>query len=113
MARVSGMKRRVVITGAEDIVTDGASTLLVANGAPLMGRVVGTGCMAASVIGTFAAVEHDHVAAAAAGLACYEIAAELAIRESKGPGTFKVALLDAAASLDAATVRARQRVRRA
>ena len=103
----------VVITGVEDIVTDGASTLLVANGEPLMGRVVGTGCMAASVIGTFVAVEHDHVAAAAAGLACYEIAAELAVRESKGPGTFKAALLDAVASLDAAIVRARQRVRRA
>jgi hydroxyethylthiazole kinase len=103
----------VVITGKEDIVTDGTATLLVANGDPLMSRVVGTGCMAASVIGTFAAVDRDHVAAAAGGLACYEIAAELAARESRGPGSFLVALLDAVASLDAATVVARQRVRAA
>ena len=113
IAKELAARRRctIVITGAEDIVTNGVSTLLVANGAPLMGRVVGTGCMAASVIGTFVAVEHDHVTAAAAGLACYEIAAELAVRESKGPGTFKAALLDAVATLDEAAVRARQRVR--
>jgi hydroxyethylthiazole kinase len=103
----------VVITGAEDIVTDGARTLLVANGDALMGRVVGTGCMAASVIGAFVAVERDHVVAAAGGLACYEIAGELAARESRGPGSFKVALLDAVAGLDAATARARQRVKQA
>jgi hydroxyethylthiazole kinase len=104
-------KCAVVITGEEDIVTDGHDTLLVANGDPLMGRVVGTGCMAASVIGTFVAVGRDRVVAAAAGLACYGIAGELAARVSKGPGSFQVALLDAVATLDAATVVARQRVR--
>jgi hydroxyethylthiazole kinase len=117
VAIAKGLARRrrctVVITGAEDVVTDGATTLRVANGDPIMSRVVGTGCMAASVIGTFVAVDPDRVAAAAGGLACYEIAAELAARESKGPGSFKAALLDAVASLDAAVVGARQRVRSA
>jgi hydroxyethylthiazole kinase len=103
----------VAVTGQEDIVTDGARTLLVANGDPILARVVGTGCMAASVIGTFAAVERDRVAAAAAGLACYEIAGEVAARESRGPGTFMPALLDAVYGLDEATVDARQRVRAA
>jgi hydroxyethylthiazole kinase len=100
----------VVITGAEDVVSDGEATLLVQNGHPLMGRVVGTGCMAASVIGTFAAVGSDRTRAAAAGLACYEIAAEQAARACGGPGTFKEALFDAVARLDAPTVEALQRV---
>jgi hydroxyethylthiazole kinase len=100
----------VVITGAEDVVSDGEATLLVQNGHPLMGRVVGTGCMAASVIGTFAAVGSDRAQAAAAGLACYEIAAEQAARACGGPGTFKEALFDAVARLDAPTVEALQRV---
>ena len=37
----------VVVSGATDIVTDGKSVLLVENGHPLMGRISGTGCMAA------------------------------------------------------------------
>ena len=50
-----------------------------------MSHVVGTGCMAASVIGTFVGASPDDVtSAAAAGLCCYEIAAELAVKEVPG-----------------------------
>lgn len=100
----------VAVTGAVDVVTDGATTLLVRNGHPMMARVVGTGCMAASVIGTFAAACREPVRAAAAGLACYGIAAEVAARASSGPGSFRAALLDAAAGLEPATVDELQRV---
>jgi hydroxyethylthiazole kinase len=61
----------------------------------MMTHVVGTGCMAASVIGTFAgASPADPVAAAAAGLSCYGIAGELAARGCSGPGSFKERLHD-------------------
>ena len=43
----------VVVTGAEDIVADAKRIYLVRNGHPLMAHVVGTGCMATSVIGVF------------------------------------------------------------
>ena len=46
----------VVVSGATDIVTDGSRILLVENGHPMMGSISGTGCMAASVTGAFAAV---------------------------------------------------------
>lgn len=82
-------KAIVVITGKEDIVSDGKKTFIVKNGHPMMGSIVGTGCMAASVIGAFAAVEKDYALAAASGLSCYEIAGELAANKSKGPGSFK------------------------
>ena len=108
LARARG--NTVVITGKEDIVTDGETTLRIRNGHEMMSRVVGTGCMAASVIGTFVAVEPNRVEAAAAGLVSYEVAAELAARSARGPGSFKEALFDAVAGLRAATVVEMQRV---
>jgi hydroxyethylthiazole kinase len=63
----------VVITGPEDLVVDGSRRFVVKNGHPLMSRVVGTGCMAASVIGTFAAVEPDWPGCGC-GLICFNVA---------------------------------------
>jgi hydroxyethylthiazole kinase len=94
----------VVITGKEDIVADEKRMVMVKNGHSMMANIVGTGCMAASVIGTFAAVERDHVAASAAGLVCYEIAAELAAAKAEGPGSFKEKLFDFVYNLDGGTV---------
>jgi hydroxyethylthiazole kinase len=82
----------------------------VKNGHQLMAHVVGTGCMATSVIAAFAAVERNLAAAAAAGLACYEIAAEIAAVNAKGPGSFKEQLFDAAFNLDAKTADSRQKI---
>ena len=48
--------------------------------------------------------------AAAAGLACYEIAAELAAEECGGPGTFNACLFDRIHRLTAGAVTARQKV---
>ncbi len=95
----------VVITGETDVVTDAETVLLVRNGCEMMSRVVGTGCMAASVIGAFAAVCGNPVSrgrvaeAAAAALACYGLCAEIAARSAQGPGTFKERLFDAAYAL--------------
>ena len=90
-----GWSCTVVVTGKEDIVADAGRALLVKNGHPMMANIVGTGCMAASVIGTFAAVEEDRLAASAAGLVCYEVAAELA------PGAYQLQarLLDSAGAV--------------
>ena len=85
----------VVVTGKEDIVTDGSITYRIRNGVDMMTHVVGTGCMAASVIGTFAgASPEDITSAAAAGLCCYGVASELAAGKSSGPVSFKHSLLD-------------------
>jgi hydroxyethylthiazole kinase len=100
----------VVVTGPVDVVADATGVTLVKNGDPMMARVVGTGCMAASVIGAFVAVEPDHRRAAAAGLACYEVAAELAVPKSSGPASFKQALVDCLYQLDRPTVERLQRI---
>ncbi|MFC1508080.1 hydroxyethylthiazole kinase [Candidatus Omnitrophota bacterium] len=96
LARYLAEKRdaTVVITGKEDIVAGKDRHFVVKNGCDMMAHVVGTGCMASSVIGAFSAVEKDLPKAATAGLVCYEIAAELACKDSSGPGTFKESLFD-------------------
>ncbi|MEI6631044.1 MAG: hydroxyethylthiazole kinase [bacterium] len=100
----------VVITGKTDIIADKNKIYLVKNGHPMMANVVGTGCMASSVIGAFAAVEPDLALACAAGLSCFEIAAELAARNTKGPGAFKEKIFDCLFSLDKKTIDKRQKI---
>jgi hydroxyethylthiazole kinase len=104
------LKATVVITGKVDITTDGRQTHLVKNGHPLMTHVVGTGCMATSVIGAFAAVEADLSLASACALACYGIAAELAADKATGPASFKERLFDCLYNLDRETVDRMQRI---
>ncbi len=101
----------VVITGKDDIITDGKQTYFVGNGHEMMTHVVGTGCMAASVIGAFAAVERNLSLAAASALVCYGVAAEIAAAKSAGPASFKENLFDALYQLDRATVERLQRLK--
>lgn len=97
----------VAATAEVDVVTDGARLVRLAHGHPWLRQVTGSGCMATACIGAFAAVEPDALAAAVAGLACFEIAAEHAARIAAGPGSFRVALFDALAALDPGAVAAR------
>lgn len=103
-------KNTVVVTGKEDIVTDNKKTYIIKNGHPMMTHIVGTGCMATSVIGTFGAVEKDLAFASASALVCFEIAAECAVKLSKGPGTFKEKMFDCAYKLDKKTIDRMQKV---
>jgi hydroxyethylthiazole kinase len=90
----------VVITGAEDIITNGTDVYLCKNGHDMMGSIVGTGCMVASVIGAFAGVEKDYAKAASAALVTFGIAGELASRNSSGPGSYKEHFYDEIYNLD-------------
>jgi hydroxyethylthiazole kinase len=67
--------------------------------------------MATSVIGTFVGATPEQLPeAAAAGLACFEIAAEQAVKKSDGPSSFRQQLLDSVFKLDERQVRALQQV---
>jgi hydroxyethylthiazole kinase len=96
VARAMAMARETVvaITGQRDIIADGARVLGVDNGHRWLTTLTGTGCMATTAIAAFAAVEHDHLLAAAYGLAAYGLAAELAAAQARGPASFKVAFFD-------------------
>ncbi|PEQ94180.1 hydroxyethylthiazole kinase [Bacillus sp. AFS006103] len=86
----------VVITGKEDVVSDGETTYLVRNGHPLMTKVTGMGCLLTSVIGAFAGVEKDLLQASVSALTFYEIAAEKAAAQTAGmgPGSFQIEFLN-------------------
>ena len=109
-ALAQARRATVVITGETDIVADATRLYLVRNGHPLMGHVVGTGCMATSVIGAFAAVSPDLAKAAAAALVTFGVAAECTAPLSQGPATFKEKLFDCLYNLDEATIKRLMRV---
>lgn len=85
----------VVITAKRDILSDGRRVLGVDNGHTLLQTITGSGCMVTAVVAAFCAVERDFLAAAAAGLAYYGLAAEKAGDRARGPGSFRSGLLDA------------------
>jgi hydroxyethylthiazole kinase len=100
----------VAITGKRDLISDGKRAMAVENGDAMLKTITGTGCMATTAIAAFAAVEEDRLLAAAAGLACFGLAAELAAVGAKGPGSFKAALFDSLHNLTAEQVTAGARV---
>ena len=112
-SKVAAARRAVaVITGKVDIVADAGGVYRIANGHEMMASVVGTGCMAASVIGCFAAVSDDYAAAAASALSVYGIAGELAASKATGLVDFKNRFFDAASSLTRSDVESRVKVSR-
>jgi hydroxyethylthiazole kinase len=103
----------VAVTGAVDAVSDGTTTLCIANGHPLLATVTGTGCIASAITGCFAAVnERTPLSAAVEALVALGVAGEDAATQSRGPGSFHVALYDALHSLSPDTIDARARVTR-
>ncbi|WIY61705.1 hydroxyethylthiazole kinase [Bacillus arachidis] len=93
----------VVVTGKEDVVTDGERTVIVRNGHPILTKVTGTGCLLTSVMGAFVAVEKDYVKAAVAALTFYGVAAEIAASKTveQGPGSFQIEFLNQLANVTA------------
>jgi hydroxyethylthiazole kinase len=96
------------VTGATDHVSDGETSIAISNGHPLMASITGTGCMSTAITGCFLAVD-EPLAAAAHALIAFGVAGEHAAVEAKGPGSFHVALYDALAALDPATLDGRAR----
>jgi len=103
----------VAMTGPVDFVSDGKRTLRIDNGHPLMGRFSGSGCMAASVVGAFAAVSKDHLHTTAAGLAAFAVAGEKAAVRYTTPNGVRQAIFDELFNLTPAELAERARVRKA
>jgi hydroxyethylthiazole kinase len=112
VAKELAQKRKctVVITGKNDIVANENKLYVIKNGHPMMTNIVGTGCMATSVIGAFAAIEKELALASASALVCFEIAAECAVKSAKGPGSFKEKIFDCLYNLDRKTIDRMQRI---
>ncbi|MBP3951582.1 hydroxyethylthiazole kinase [Bacillus suaedae] len=101
------LQTTIVITGKEDVITDGDTTYIVQNGHPILTKVTGTGCLLSSVVGAFAAIEKDLVMASLSALVSYEVAAEIAARKSEveGPGSFQIEFLNQLSKVSSEDVR--------
>lgn len=104
----------VVITGKEDIISDGTTTYVVHNGHELLTRVTGAGCLLSSIVGAFAAVTDELVEASVAAVCVYGVAAEKAARltAKQGPGSFQMELLNQLYQMSATDVENQGRVKR-
>ena len=99
------------VTGPVDHVSDGVTVAAIANGHPLLASITGTGCMSSAVTGCFLAAAETPFDGAVEALVAFGVAGEDAAHVAAGPGSFHVALYDALAALDPATLSERARVR--
>jgi len=72
------------VTGRADVVSDGKRTLIVETGDPMMGRVVGTGCVGSSTVGCFASTGPDLLEKTALALGAFGLAGEKAAKLAAG-----------------------------
>ena len=90
----------VAVSGAIDVITDGAQTILVRNGCKTMARITGSGCMLTTLIGAFCGANKDaafhatSLAIAVMGIAG-EFAEEKRLKNKTGNATYRNDLIDA------------------
>lgn len=89
----------IIVSGKKDIITDGTHCIQILNGNKMMSRVSGTGCMASSVCAAFSTVSNNIFETCVSAMAYFGIAGEKAATKSNGPGSFKTAFFDEAASI--------------
>lgn len=95
----------VVITGAIDIITNGEKTYIIRNGHENMGKITGTGCMLAGVIGGFIGANPENIldstatAVAAMGLSG-ELANKKSIEKGLGTGSLRTYIIDYMSNLN-------------
>lgn len=84
----------VIATGKTDTITDGHRLAYCENGAAMLPNITGTGCLLTAVVGAFSSISEDTFDASVQAVCSYGVAAELAMEQAKGPGTFLPAFLD-------------------
>lgn len=84
----------VLMTGETDYIFSDTVEVATKNGTPLLGRITGAGCALGALTAAFAGLGGSPLWAAVAASSVFSVAGELAVRESAGPGTLAVRLLD-------------------
>lgn len=99
----------VCVSGETDVVTDGRVFRTLAGGHPMMTRVTGMGCAATALVGAFAGVNPDALAATVHAIAVMAAAGALAADGAAGPGSLQLRFLDALYTLREADLAANVR----
>jgi hydroxyethylthiazole kinase len=95
----------VAVTGAIDIISNGAKSYAVRNGHPAMGKISGTGCMLTSVIGAYCGANKNNIIDAAAAAVCAmglcgELAYKKMIKNDDGTSLLRSYLIDYMSKID-------------
>lgn len=104
----------IAVSGALDLICDGARTAVVRNGCPTMARITGSGCMLTTLIGAFCGASPEEpfeavCAAMGAMGVCGELAEERRLANSTGNATFRTDLIDALFNLTECCLKERVR----
>ena len=84
----------VCISGETDIILGKDQKLSLKNGNALMAKVTGLGCSASAITAAFAAIIEDKFEATSAAMALMGVCGEIAAKNSAGPGSLQLNLLD-------------------
>lgn len=90
----------IVITGAEDIITNGNTIIQVSGGSPMMTHITGAGCALGGVLSMYASQSPPLIAALTA-VSAFNSAGEQAAKQSNGPLSFQTYFVDALYQLTA------------
>lgn len=101
----------ICVTGPTDYVSDGEKVYVIENGHPMMANVTGTGCSSTTAVAVYCAAGSATADACALGISVFGACGELAAEESRGPGSFQVAILDALFNAPARDLGARLRIK--
>ncbi|UII29521.1 hydroxyethylthiazole kinase [Fulvivirga maritima] len=91
---VDNYQTTVCISGETDIILNHEKEIHLANGNALMAKITGMGCSATALVAAFSAVIEDKAEAVTSAMALLGVAGELATKESKGPGSLQLNILD-------------------
>lgn len=84
----------VIISGAEDFITDGKRHQTLNFGSPMMPLITGMGCSLTAVVAAFSAVIPDAFEAAKSAAIYFSLAGQIAENNAKAPGSFKTVFID-------------------
>lgn len=98
----------VAITGAIDLVSDGASCYIIRNGRSEMGKITGTGCQLSGMMTAFLAANPEQKLEAAAAAVCtMGLAGEIGwgyMQKGDGNATYRNRIIDAIYNMDKETL---------
>jgi len=98
------------VSGKTDFITDGTDWIKILNGHPMMASITGTGCGATTAVACYAASAKPLLESVASAIACYNIAGELAVENSRGPGSFVPEFIDQLFAVNEYTIQSRLRL---
>ena len=87
-------KKIIIVSGKEDIITNGMEVFSCGFGTPLMKSVTGMGCVLTAVVAAFAAVEKDYLRAAVLATNFFALSGQVVARDEKNPASFKTKFID-------------------